>query len=42
VDEADDVVERRVGLPVRRLRDDPRRGLPVHVRRQLAGILKLM
>jgi hypothetical protein len=40
-DEANDVAERRVGLPVRRRRVDPRRGLPVLVRRQLAGIYQL-
>jgi hypothetical protein len=41
-DEADDVVKRRVGLSVRRRREDPRRGLPVDIRRQLAAVLKLV
>jgi hypothetical protein len=41
-DEADDVVVQRVGLPIRRQRDDPRRGLPVHIRRQLAAVLELV
>jgi hypothetical protein len=32
-DETDDVVERRAGLPVCRRRVNPRRGLPVLIRR---------
>jgi hypothetical protein len=40
-DEADDIAEQRVELPVRRRRDDPHRGLPVHVRPQLAADLEL-
>jgi hypothetical protein len=40
-DEANDITERWVGFPVRRRRVDPRRGLPVLVRRQLAGIYQL-
>jgi hypothetical protein len=41
-DEADDVAVRRVGLPIRRRRDDPCRGLPIHIRRQLAAVLELV
>jgi hypothetical protein len=40
-DEADDVAVRRVGLPIRRRRNNPRRGLPIHVRRQLAAVHEL-
>jgi hypothetical protein len=36
-DEADDIAERRVGHSVPRRRLDPLRGLPVHIRRQLAA-----
>jgi hypothetical protein len=41
-DEADDVAERRVGLPIRRRRDDPRRGLPVNIQRELPTVLELV
>jgi hypothetical protein len=41
-DEADNVPIRRVGLPIHRWQDYPFRGLPVHVRRQLAAILELV
>jgi hypothetical protein len=37
VDEAGDVAERQVGLPVPRRRLDPRRGTPILIRRKLAG-----
>jgi hypothetical protein len=40
-DEADDVARRRPRVPVRRRRDYPRCGLPVHIRRQLAGVHQL-
>jgi hypothetical protein len=40
-DEADDVAERRVGLPVPHRQVNPRRGLPVLVRCQLVGIHQL-
>jgi transposase InsO family protein len=41
-DEADDVAKRRVGLPILRRQDDPRQGLPIHVRHQLAAVLELV
>ncbi len=41
-DEADDLAGRRSRLPVCRRRDDPRRGLPVHVWNQLAVVLELV
>jgi hypothetical protein len=42
LDEADHIAERRVGLPIRRQRNDPRWRLPLHIRRQLAAIHKLV
>jgi hypothetical protein len=41
-EEADDVAVRRVGLPVRRRWNDPRRGSPLHVWRQLTAIHELV
>jgi hypothetical protein len=41
-DEADDVVVCRVGLRIRRRWNDPCRGRPYHVRRQLAAVHKLI
>jgi hypothetical protein len=41
LDEADDVAVRRVGLPIRRQRNDPCQGLPIHVRRQLTAVHEL-
>jgi hypothetical protein len=32
----------RVGLPICRRQNDPHRGLPLHVRRQLAAIHELI
>jgi hypothetical protein len=40
-DEAADVAVRRVGLLIRRRRNNPHRRLPIHVRRQLAAVHKL-
>jgi hypothetical protein len=41
-DKADHVPERWVGLPIRRRRSDPRRGLTLHIRRQLAAVDELV
>jgi hypothetical protein len=40
--EANDVVIRRVGLPICRRRNDPRQRRPCHVRRQLTAVHKLV
>jgi hypothetical protein len=40
-DEADDVAERRVRLPIHRWRNNPRRGHSLYVRRQLPAVHKL-
>jgi hypothetical protein len=41
-DEADHVAEQRVGLPIRRRRNDPLLRLSLHIRRQLAAVHKLV